>query len=164
MNEATVRGYLPGKREAAVFGALALLGLVAWRLSTPSVAGSLLGERFYRAAYSFPFYFGLTPYASLAFLAGFFFPRGFWLWGAALLSLAPFANAALAWILESRGAHVIGDGPAAALAYAVTVVALAIGFALMATIVSALGAGLRVLPWVLGALEMRRRAGGGTRR
>ena len=40
------------------------------------------------------------------------------------MSLAPFANAALAWLLESRGARVIGNGPYAALTYAVTIVTL----------------------------------------
>lgn len=74
MDDAKVRTYLPGRREAALFAGLALLGLVVWALSTPSVAGSLLGGGFYRAAYSFPLYFGLPLYALLAFLAGIIFP------------------------------------------------------------------------------------------
>lgn len=153
---------MPGRREAAVFVALALLGLVAWGLSTPSVAGSLLGERYYRAAYSFPFYLGLIPYASLAFMAGFFFPKGFWLWGAAPMSFASVANVALAWLLESRGSRVIGDGPAATLAYAVAVVMMALGFAFMATGASALGADIRLLPRILRTTGRRR--AGSTRR
>jgi hypothetical protein len=66
MDDATVRAYLPGTREVALFAGLTLLGLVAWAFSTPSVAGYLFGERFYRAAYSFPLYFGLPLYALLA--------------------------------------------------------------------------------------------------
>ncbi len=112
MDDATVRAYLPGTREVALFAGLTLLGLVAWAFSTPSVAGYLFGERFYRAAYSFPLYFGLPLYALLAFLAGFFSPRGFWLWGAALYCLTPIADAALAWWV-GRGARQrrVGRGP-----------------------------------------------------
>ena len=155
MDDAVVRAYLPGKREAVVFVGLALLGLVVWTLSTPSVAGFLLGERFYRAAYSFPLYFGLPLYALLAFLAGFFFPRGFWLWGAALYCLTPIADAALAWWVEARGGDVLGGGPPAIVSYVLTVVMMAVGLGVAATLVSTLGAGLRVLPRAVSALRRR---------
>lgn len=146
MDDATARAYLPGRREAALFAGLALLGLLVWALSTPSVAGYFLGERFYRAAYSFPFYFGLPLYASLALLAGFFFPKGFWLWGAALFCLTPIADAALAWWVEARVGDVPGQAPLASVSYALTLVMMAFGLGVAATLVSALGAGLRVLP------------------
>jgi hypothetical protein len=155
LDDATVRTYLPGRREAVLFAGLALLGLFAWALSTPSVAGYLLGERFYRAAYSFPFYFGLPLYALLALLAGFFFPRGFWLWGAALYCLAPSANSALAWWVEARGGGVLDEGPLATVAYALTLVLMAVDLGVAATLVSALGAGLRVLPRAIAALRRR---------
>ncbi len=73
-----------GRGEAIVFVVLAWLGLVIWVFSTPSVAGSLLDGRFSAPVYGYPF-FGLPYYALLAFMAGFLFPRGFWLWG-----IAPF--------------------------------------------------------------------------
>ncbi len=52
--------------------------------------------------------------------------------------------------------HVIGDAPAAELAYTVTVATLAIGFALLATAVSSSGAGLGFLPQALGELYKER--------
>ena len=155
MDDAAVRTYLPGRREAAIFVGLALLGLAVWAISTPSVAGYFLGERFYRAAYSFPLYFGLPLYASLALLAGFFFPRGFWLWGAALYCLTPLANSVLAWWVEARGGDVLGGSPLAIVSYALTLVMMAVGLGVAATILSALGAGFRVLPRAFAAPRRR---------
>ena len=91
----------------------------------------------------------------LAFLAGFFFPRGFWLWGAALYCLTPIADAALAWWVEVRGGDVLGGDPMAVVSYALTVVMMAVVLGVAATLVSALGAGLRVLPRAVAALRGR---------
>ncbi len=100
-------------------------------LSTPSIAGVLLGEGFY------------------------LFPRGFWLWGVALYCLTPIADAALAWWVEARGGGLLDGGPLAAVAYALTVIMIALTLGVAATLISALGAGLRVLPRAVAVLRGR---------
>jgi hypothetical protein len=136
----------PGRREALVVFALAMLGLASWAVGTPVVAGKLLGDTFYRAAYGFPFYSGTPLYALLSLAAGFLFPRGcFYLWGAAILVLQPFAGATLLASQESRGIHILQDGAGAQVAYALTLVMMAFGLAFIATLLSTAGAGIRLL-------------------
>ena len=143
---ATPRFWIPGWRQVFVFLALFALGLVAWVLGTPSVAAPLLGEPFYERAYGFPFYFGAPLYALLSLLAGFFFPRCFYLWGIALL--LPFLVASIAhalWQDLALGLDIVRGGAFGWASFVFVVVMMAVGYGMVATVLSALGAGLRLL-------------------
>lgn len=119
----------------------------------PSGVGSLLGGWF-SEAYGYPLS-GLRYYALLAFVAGFLFPRGFWLWGMAPFVLRPAAEEALAWWVKTRGVEFVGEG--AQIPHAALLVLLAV-LAVGATTASALGAALRLSPRALKALREARGA------
>ena len=86
---------MPSRRGVLVFEAAAVAVLAVWALSTLSVAGKLFGEGASVAAYSFPLFrfFGMPLLAMVAAVAGYLSPRGFWLWGIAVVTLRPMAEA-----------------------------------------------------------------------
>ena len=143
---ATPRFWIPGWREALVFGVLVSLGILTWGLGTPAVAGSLLGEPFFERAYGFPFYFGAPLYVLFSLLAGVFFPRCFYLWGIALLLPSSVADIALALYQNLvLDANLVRGGAGGWASLVVVIVMMTIGYGMVATTLSAFGAGLRLL-------------------
>ena len=97
--------WIPGWRQAAFFILLVLLGLGAWAFRIP--AGfyfnppGVLDEAFDT---------GVVLYALLALVAGSVAPRGFYLWGVAIVFTHPFAALALAAHQQAQGATSFGAG------------------------------------------------------
>ena len=92
----TPRFWVPGWRQAIVFVVLSSLGLLAWGMgANVSGVAPFLAVPFEERpfTYAYPFYLGFNLYMLFAVLAGFLFPRCFYLWGIALLLTYPFAEA-----------------------------------------------------------------------
>lgn len=135
-------------RYVVVFWALVLAGLVIWALSTPAVAGSLFGDTGYEAAFGFPLYafLGLPLLALPPLIAGFVLPKGFFVWGVALVLAYP---PGAVWIYLNAGAETTfltsepGAGQVLSLALAELMVFLVLAF--FCTAASGVGAGARYL-------------------
>ena len=130
-----------------MLAATLLSGFAVWCLSTPSIAGQLLGEGAYVRAYSHPLlsFFGLPSLALVSLAAGFAFPRGFWLWGFSANLLPRVADVLLPFYLDRRlenfreQAGAPGDNLWFSLAFATLSFAV---FGVACTAASSLGAGL----------------------
>lgn len=127
------RGFwIPGRRQAALFPLLVLLGLGAWAFWVP-----FLGEGYHT---------GTILYALPALGAGLVSPRGFYLWGVAVVLAHPWAGLALeAAFRQSRGADAIPGGEMEWVGLAFVLVLMSFTMAMVATVLSGLGAGLRLL-------------------
>ena len=123
--------WLPGRWQAGFFLLLVLLGLGVWVLRVP-----FLGEAFHT---------GELLYALLALMAGFVLPRGFYLWGIAVVIAHPIAAVALTAYQQAQGADIVRGGAVGWLGFAFVLVIMTLPAAVLATIFSAMGAGLRVL-------------------
>ena len=150
------------RKYALAFLATALAGLVAWVLTTPAVAGRLLGDAAYVAAYSFPLfrYFGMPLLALVAVLVGYLLPKGFFLWGIALVSLRPIVEAWQTSWADSQGAFgpsgLDGSQLAGLLFVQVTILVVTV---IVCTAAAALGAGLRLLWWWIRGESVQSRLG-----
>lgn len=143
-----MRNLMPGKAGIPVFLLAAVAGLAVWVFSTPAISGKLLGEAAYEATYTHPLlaFFGLPLLAAIAFGAGSVSPRGFWLWGVAIVSLHSLAYVWLTIWTSSRGAFgPEGIGPRQILSLAFVEILMLIALATACTVGSAAGAGLRFL-------------------
>lgn len=137
-------------RYGIVFAMLVLLGFVIWALSTPTVAGRLLGEPGYEAAYSSPVYgfFGLPLLALPALVAGILLPKGFFIWGFAVVLAYVPGNV---WLTARTDPEVTfltpepGMGQILSLAFVEAMIFLFL--ALACTAAAGVGAGLRALFW-----------------
>lgn len=139
------RGFwVPGWRQGAVFLLIFFLGLGAWAfkeaVSRPVVGGDGLSFLVYMA-----FDTGVPLYASLALAAGFLAPKGFYMWGTAIVLSHPFAALALTANRESRGFEVVRGGAEGWVGYALVLVVMSFATAVLLTALAAAGAGLRLL-------------------
>ena len=163
--------WVPGRRQAAVFVVLVFLGFVARGMGAspsggaPPLAALFDGRSFVSfdgrpLTYAYPFYLGFNLYVLFALLAGFFFPRCFYPWGAALLLAYPFAEALHFVRLEAATEMnvVVPDGAFGWLSIVFGSVAFAVLYGTAATGLSTAGAGLRLAAGHL--LAGRRSAGG----
>ncbi len=147
-----MQALIPGKRGIIVFLATAVVGLAVWAVSTPSVIGRLFGEGAYVAAYSHPLlrFFGLPLLAIVVAVAGYLSPRGFWLWGIAVVFLHPVARARQTERANSLGAFgSSGTEGLQLLGLALVTAMIIFELAVACMIAAALGAGLRLLWWWL---------------
>jgi len=137
-------------RYGTVFAVLVLLGAGVWALSTPAVAGRILGEPGYEAAYTSPVYgfLGLPLLALPALVAGLLLPKGFFLWGFAVVLAYVPGNV---WLTARTGPEVTfqtsepGMGQILSLAFVEAMIFLSL--ALACTAAAGIGAGLRALFW-----------------
>lgn len=137
--------WVPGWRQVAFFLLLVLVGLGAWAFTVAfrlyfDPPGILDGA----------FDTGTIPCALLALAAGFVSPRGFYLWGIAVVLTHPFAALALTSYRQAEGADIVRGGAQGWAGYAFVLVLLAFTTATLATVLSAMGAGLRLLSGHLG--------------
>lgn len=137
-------------RYALAFAALILAGAVVWVLSTPAVAIILLGEAGYEAAYSSPVYgfLGLPLLALPPLVAGLSLPKGFFLWGAAVV--LPYLPGAV-WTYLNAGPEVTFTTPDPSagqiLSLAFVEIMMFFGLALVCAFAAGVGAGIRALVW-----------------
>lgn len=135
----------PGWREAAVFLALAVLGLLVWFAGAPGVTAELFCFDPGPWNPNLPFVSLTQISLGVAALAGgFVSPRGFYLWGIALAAHSPFTHGLSAHALERDGVEFVG-GTRGLVEFAL-ITAVLIAFATFCyTALSAVGAGLRLL-------------------
>ena len=132
--------WVPGWRQATFFVLLVLLGLGVWAFRIP--AGfyfnppGILDEAFDT---------GVVLYALLALAAGSVAPRGFYLWGVAVVLSHPFAALALAAYQQAQGADIVRGGAQGWVSFAFVLVMMTFTTAMLTTVLSAMGAGLRLL-------------------
>lgn len=134
--------YGPGRKELAVFAALVLVGFAVWFAVSPGVTSWLFGVDPPR----WPDYLLRTAiaYGVLALVAGFVFPRGFYLWGLALNLHGPVVEALTIYRMEQAGVDWVLGGTQDIVGYIVPS-ALVFCFTVCCyTAASAAGAGLRV--------------------
>ncbi len=120
-------------------------GFVVWSFRAP-IAFWLFGEAVL-SVYKLPLFdmFGLPALLIIGFIAGCASPKGFWLWGLATNLLQPPAEVALPVHQVSRGEFMPSDLPGLIF---VTIAIFTVNTA-ACTVVSALGASLRLLWWRL---------------
>ena len=152
MNTIGTRAFwIPGWRQAAFFILLVVLGLGAWAFRIP--AGfyfnppGILDEAFDT---------GVVLYVLLALVAGSVAPRGFYLWGVAIVFTHPFAALALAAYQQAQGADIVRGGAQGWVSFAFVLMMMTFTTAMLMTMLSAMGAGLRLL------LDRLRRGRSGT--
>lgn len=133
--------WIPGWRQAIVFLLLVLLGLGAWAFRIP--AGIHFNPPLLLLDDAFDT--GVILYALLALAAGFLVPRGFYLWGVAIVLSHPFAALTLTAYQQSHGADIVRGGVEGWVGYAFVLVAMTMTTAVLTTVLSAAGAGLRLL-------------------
>lgn len=133
-------------RYVIAFVALALIGLGAWAITAPPSTPNL-------------FAFGHSGFPLLALaaaVAGYLLPKGFPLWGVAVVCLHPVADAGFAAWLGPRfmlvpekltGTEVIG--------LALVLLGKSVLFAVASTLTATLGAGMRLLRWRLRGESVR---------
>ena len=140
--------WIPGWRQAIVFVLLALMGLGLWAFSVYvapyfNQSGSLSqpGSLFAEALNT-----GVVYYALLALVSGFVLPKGFYLWGIAIVLTHPFAVLIEAAYFQSQGVvEIVRGGVMGWVGYAVVLVMLTAATAVLTTMLSTAGVGLRLL-------------------
>ncbi len=132
------------KRYAVAFLVMAVAGL-AVRVYAPAIIGEMFGEgefglRFFSSRLLLP--------ALVAVVAGYLLPKGFFLWGLAVISLHPLVEAWKTRLADAGGAFgPSGIGNEQLLGLAFVLVMMLLVYALACTLAAALGAGLRLLWW-----------------
>lgn len=108
-----------------------------------STARFVLGEQVTFAVSGLPIFgfFGLPAYALVALVAGYAWPRTFWLWGLAVMLHRPLADVALFPWEVARGAL----APSDLVGFAFASASISLALAIVCTLGSAAGAGLRML-------------------
>ena len=124
-------------RYALTFLVAAATGAVVWVIFTPAPLFSGVVYRGTAPAYPLLEPFGLPLLVSVAAVAGFLLPRGFWLWGVAVVSSRPLVEALL------MGEH--SPGAMFGFSWIFFEVMLLLPVVIMCTVAAALGAGSRLL-------------------
>jgi hypothetical protein len=132
--------WIPGWRQAVFFVLLVLLGLGVWAFRIP--AGFFFNPP---GVLDQAFDTGVILYALLALVSGFVLPRGFYLWGVAVVITHPFAALALAAYQQAQGADIVRGGAQGWVGFAFVLVMMTFTTAMLTTMLSATGAGLRLL-------------------
>lgn len=132
--------WIPGWRQAAFFLLLVLLGLGVWELRV-AAAPSFNPPGFLDEAFDT----GVILYAVLALASGFLSPKGFYLWGVAIVLTHPFAALALATYQQAQGADIVRGEAGGWVGFAFVLVMMTFTTAVLTTMLSAMGAGLRLL-------------------
>jgi hypothetical protein len=119
------------------FLVVAVAGAVVWAIFTPALLFS--GVVYHEIAPAYPLLepLGLPLLASVAAVAGFLLPRGFWLWGVAVVSSRPLVE----FLIMGE------QSPWAMFGFSVVAfeAMLLLPVAVVCTLVAALGAGSRLL-------------------
>ena len=129
-----------GWRQAAHFLLLVLLGLGVCAFMV-AAAPSFDPPGFLDEAFDT----GVALYALLALASGFAVPKGFYLWGVAIVLTHPFAALALAAYRHAQGADIVLGGAQGWVGFAFVLVLMTFTTAMLTTMLSAMGAGLRLL-------------------
>jgi hypothetical protein len=135
-------------RELVVFAALVVLGLLAWFAGSPGIMARLFGVDLSPLSPGNPYLpllFTLMVCGVLALVAGFAFPKGFYLWGVALNLHGPFVQVLTIYLMQKEGTEWLVGGTQSAIGYVVLSALLFLFTVLFYTALSALGAGARYL-------------------
>jgi hypothetical protein len=134
------------KKYVLAFLVVAIVGL-AVTIYAPAAVGELFGVN----AFSLKFLSSsLLPPALVAAVAGYVLPKGFFLWGVAVIFLHPLVEAWQTHRANAGGAFgPSGIGDEQILGLALVLVMMLTGYAFACTVAVALGAGLRLLWWRL---------------
>ncbi len=136
--------WVPGRRQGVVFLLIVFLGLGAWAFKE-AVFRPVVGVDDLASLLALAFETGVALYALLALGSGFLAPKGFYLWGIAVVLSHPFAALALTANRESRGFELVRGGAEGWVNYALVLVVMSFATAVLLTALSAVGAGLRIL-------------------
>lgn len=141
------------RRKAYVLAFLvaAVLGLAA-RVYGRDVVVVLFGEGLFNLTFVVP---RLLLPALVALLVGYVLPKGFFLWGVAVLLLHPIAEASAVDLALDAGVISSSDLSGLLVVTAITLVV----FMALCTVAAALGAGLRLLWWRVRGESVRGRLG-----
>lgn len=139
--------WVPGRQQGTIFFLIGLLGLGAWafRVAAAPVVGSDWPKDGLFFLLDQAFDTGVALYALLALTSGFVAPKGFYLWGIAIVPSHPFAALALTAYRESQGFDIVRGGAEGWVGYAFVLVMMTFATAMLITALSAAGAGLRTL-------------------
>lgn len=133
--------WMPGWRQAVIFVLLVLVGLGTWAFSV--TAAPFLSPPVF--LFEMALDTGLAFYALLALAAGFVFSKGFYLWGIAIVFTHPFATLIDTAHMQAQGADIVRGGAMGWVGYAVVLVMLTVTTAVLTTVLSTMGAGLRLV-------------------
>ena len=129
MSGVSSRGFwIPGWRQAAFFLLLVLLGLAAWAFRV-AVSATFNPPGFLDEAFDT----GVILYALLALASGFVSPKGFYLWGVAVVLTHPFAALALSAYEQAQGADVVRGGSHGWVCFAFVLVMMTFTTAMLTT-------------------------------
>lgn len=131
-----------------VFAVLVILGLLAWLAGSPNIAATLFGVHLSPFNPTDPLlsmFFTPLICGALALLAGFAFPKGFYLWGIALNLHSPFAQGLTSYLMEKQGIEWLVGGIRGLVSYVAIAVTLFFLTILCYTALSAVGLGMRHL-------------------
>lgn len=141
--------FRPGRKELIVFVCMSALGALVWLAKSPGFASRLFGvglPSLVPDGLAFNLFFVPAVCGLLAFVGGFVFPKGFWLWGIALALHAPFTEAlTIHWMYQDGLKLPAADGPGGIINYGIFLAGLIFFAAFCYTVLSALGMGLRYL-------------------
>lgn len=131
-----------------MFAALVLVGFIVWFAASPNVTFILTGVYPPRLPGSDPplsFFRTAIVCGALALLGGAAFPRGFYLWGAALALHGPLAQGLTVYLGYREGVDMLVGGARGIAGYVVLSAMLFVLAIFCYTVLSALGAGARYL-------------------
>lgn len=138
------------RKWAITFATITIAGLVLWLLASPAIAVQVLGDGFYANAFPFFSDYEIPLLAIIAAMAGYFMPRGFWLWGLAAVSLRLVANLVFTFHLGLSGLLEPSFGIEEAAGYVLLEIIIQTVVATICTAASLAGASLRWLTrWLL---------------
>lgn len=151
-----MRRFLARRKEYVLaFLAAALAGLAIRVYALNVVVGLFGAEPGDRLFIFLPEVRGLLVPALIALLVGYVLPKGFFLWGIAVVLLHPLVEAV--WINRALGAGVVASSELSGLII-ITATEIIV-FMVLCTIAAALGAGLRLLWWRFRGESVRGRLG-----
>ena len=133
--------WIPGWWQAVVFMLLVLMGLGTWVFSR--TAASFFSPQIVLVEMALDT--GVVFYALLALVSGFVLPKGFYLWGIAIVFTHPFAALIDAAYLQAQGADIVYGGVMGWVNYAVVLVMLTVATGVLTSALSTVGAGLRLM-------------------
>ena len=139
--------YRPGRKEFFVFAALVPVGFLLWFADSPGVTSRVFGLDLPcvpRSDSPLDMFRVAIVCGALAVVAGFVFPRGFYLWGVALALYGPFVEGLTVFLMYQDGIGLVG-GPPGILGYAAISAMLFVFAVVCYTALSSAGAGARHL-------------------